>query len=210
MKQRGKRKQDRKHEFYYKKAKAEGYKARSAYKLIQMDEKFNLFRKNQVIVDLCGAPGGFSQYIKRKLGNDCYIVLADIEKVDAMKGIDCLQLDITTEDSVAIIKETIARSHPNNKRVDIVIADCSPKVIGSWSTDHARQIYLSENAFQIARGLSARMFVTKVFQGELLEDFITEVKKVYRSVKLHKPKASRKTSAEIYLLARGMRNPVHE
>lgn len=210
MKQRRKRKQDRKNEFYYKKAKSEGYKARSAYKLIQMDEKFNLFKKNQIIVDLCGAPGSFSQYIKKKLGGNCYIVLADIEKVNSLKGIECLQLDITTEDSLAIIKEIIAQNHPNADRVDIVVADCSPKVSGSWSTDHARQIYLSERAFFIAKGLSARMFVTKIFQGELLEDFIHEVRKFYRSVKLHKPKASRKTSAEIYLLARDFKAPENE
>lgn len=205
MKRRGRRHRERKEEYYYKKAKDSGYRARSAYKLIQMDERFGLLKKNQFIVDLCGAPGGFSQYIKKKLGESCQILLVDIEKVEKLKGVTCLQLDITSDDILERMCEAVSNIRIDRLSiVDLLVADCSPKVIGRWSTDHARQIFLCEQAMIIATGLKAKLFVTKAFQGELFEDFVTAVKQSYRNVRLYKPKASRKSSAEIYLLARDL------
>ncbi|MHA2294776.1 MAG: RlmE family RNA methyltransferase [Candidatus Hodarchaeales archaeon] len=203
MKHRGKRRHERKDEYFYKMAKNEGYRARSAYKLIQMDEKFRLLKKNQVIVDLCGAPGGFSQYIRKKLGNHCQVVLVDLEKVDSIEGIFSLQLDITSGDTLIQIQKVVSEIRKDRRPVaDLVVADCSPKVIGRWSTDQARQIFLCEHALAIAKGLKARIFVTKVFQGEYFNNYVATVKEIYQKVKLHKPKASRAKSAEIYLVAR--------
>ncbi|MFW9995383.1 MAG: SAM-dependent methyltransferase [Candidatus Odinarchaeota archaeon] len=203
MKRRGKRYYERKNEYYYKKAKDSGYRARSAYKLIQMDERFGLLKKNQFIVDLCGAPGGFSQYIKKKLNGHCQILLVDLEKVEKLEGVTCLQLDITSDDIVEKIRSTVSDMRDDRLPiVDLLVADCSPKVIGRWSTDHARQVFLCEQALTLATSLKARVFVTKVFQGELFESFVTAVKQSYCNIRLHKPKASRKSSAEIYLLAK--------
>ncbi|MHA2501158.1 MAG: SAM-dependent methyltransferase, partial [Candidatus Hodarchaeales archaeon] len=115
-----------------------------------------------------------------------------------LDNITCLRADITSPSIVKQIQDSLDAF----KRVDIVLADCSPKVIGQWDTDHARQIWLSQNALQIAVQLQAKIFACKLFQGDLFQQFLVEVKRHYPRTNFHKPQASRKQSAEIYLLAR--------
>ncbi|MHA2271557.1 MAG: SAM-dependent methyltransferase [Candidatus Hodarchaeales archaeon] len=191
-------KMKRRPDSYSKRAKKEGYRSRAAYKLIQLQKRFKILRKGQVIVDLCGAPGGWSQIASSEVGDTGKVILVDLEPVFDLDNITCLRADITSPSIVKQIQDSLDAF----KRVDIVLADCSPKVIGQWDTDHARQIWLSQNALQIAVQLQAKIFACKLFQGDLFQQFLVEVKRHYPRTNFHKPQASRKQSAEIYLLAR--------
>jgi 23S rRNA (uridine2552-2'-O)-methyltransferase len=183
---------------YYKRAKKEGYRSRAAYKLAQIQRKFRIIRNGEVVVDLCGAPGGWSQVASREVGDTGKVILVDLEPVYDLDRITYLRADITSPNVIEQINANLGKA----KGVDIVLADCSPKVIGQWDTDHARQIWLSQNALQIAVQLQARIFACKVFQGNLLHEFLEEVKNHYPRTTLHKPQASRRQSAEIYLIAK--------
>jgi len=156
---------------YYKRAKKEGYRSRAAYKLEQMQRKFKIFQKGQTIVDLCGAPGGWSQIASEEIGDDGRVILVDLESVYDLGKISSIIADITSPNVVKQIHMMITEP----KRVDVVLADCSPNVIGQWDTDHARQIWLSENALHIAIQLEANTFVCKVFQGNSLRKFVNLV-----------------------------------
>ncbi|MFW9916092.1 MAG: SAM-dependent methyltransferase [Candidatus Thorarchaeota archaeon] len=191
-------KMKRRPDSYSKRAKKEGYRSRAAYKLMQLQKRFKILHKGQVIVDLCGAPGGWSQIASSEAGDAGKVILVDLEPVFDLDNITCLRADIT---SPSIVQQIQARLDAF-KRVDVVLADCSPKVIGQWDTDHARQIWLSQNALHIAVQLQAKIFACKLFQGDLLQEFLVEVKQHYPRTNFHKPRASRKQSAEIYLLAR--------
>ena len=188
----------RKPDFYYYKAKEEGYKSRASFKIKQMHEKFHLFKKGQLIIDLCGAPGGWSQVAKEYIGHDGRTIILDLQKVH-IDGIESHECDITAETTMPFILEQIAPK----TTVDMVLADCAPKVSGAWATDQARQIFLAENALIIAIKLQADIFVTKIFEGRDFNEYRDIARKSYTSVRVYKPKASRKESAETYIIISG-------
>ena len=197
----------KKPDYYYYKAKEEGYPSRAVYKLIQLDQRFHLLRSGQIVVDLCGAPGGFATYAAKKVGSRGRVFVVDLEPLSVESPrITYIKADINKKELVLRLKKEIIEKYPNKDMdrhgVDIVIADCSPSVMGSWTTDHARQIYLAEMSLSIARDLKAPCFVTKVFDGEFLSEFLELVKQEYSSVKQSKPRASRATAAERYVIAR--------
>lgn len=186
----------RKPDFYYYKAKEEGYKSRASYKLIQMHEKFKIFKKGQIVIDLCGAPGGWAQVATEYIGNKGQVIILDIQKVADLDGVISFEKDITEEDTDQFILDLL----DSNEKVDIVLSDCAPKVSGAWHTDQARQLYLAENALIIGIKLKAKFVICKVFDGKGFYEFRMSGKKSYKKVKIFKPKASRKESAEIYVL----------
>ena len=190
----------RKPDFYYYKAKEEGYKSRASFKIKQMHEKFHLFKKGQLIIDLCGAPGGWSQVAKEFIGKDGRTIILDLQKVN-INGIESHECDITNESTLPFILQEISP----RTTVDLVLADCAPKVSGAWATDQARQVYLAENALIIAIKLQANVFVTKIFEGRDFNEFREIAKKSYNSVRVYKPKASRKESAETYIIITGFK-----
>lgn len=186
---------------YTKRAKKEGYRSRAAYKLIQINKKFRLFNQNPIVIDLCGAPGGFSQIARDTTNGRSKIYLVDLARIKQIPGIECIiKGDITDYKTILQLKENIEPILTSTSEI-IVLADCSPNVSGNWSTDHARQIWLSEVALGIANYFLADTFLTKVFQGELLKDFTNLIKTFYGDVKTFKPPTSRKSSSEIYVIA---------
>lgn len=187
-------KRKRKPDYYYYKAKEEGYKSRASYKIKQMDEKFKIFKKGQVVIDLCGAPGGWAQVIKEKIGNNGKVIIIDIQAVH-LDGVESYEQDITSEKIIPFIREKVKQ-----ETVDIVASDCAPKVIGAWHTDQARQIYLAETALKIGIQLSAQTVICKVFEGKGFNELREIGKLSYLSVRVFKPKASRKQSAETYVI----------
>ena len=197
----------RKGDFYYYLAKKEGYKSRAAYKLEQMDEKFHLFHhKQKLIVDLCGAPGGWSQVIHKKVPHATKILLIDLAHV-TLKDLDnvtCLQCDITTQEVIEQVKKIMDLNVPKLEKVDVVLSDCAPKVGGNYATDQARQIYLAMHAFRVATYFHADTFLAKCFDGTDFPDFKTLVKQGSENIRLYKPPASRSESAEIYVIAKGL------
>ncbi len=194
----GKPKKPRKKEHYYRAAKAKGYRARSAYKLKQIAKKHRLLGGVDRVLDLCSSPGGWTQVL-RELDSDIEIVAVDLVPMQAVERATFIQGDILSPSTMERIKEATRGS------VDLVVSDCAPKVSGNWDLDVARQLSLVEATLRIGLELLGQSgkVLTKVFQGSGFQEFLQSVKERYQSVRLLKPDASRKTSAEIYLLATG-------
>ena len=179
---------------YTKRAKKEGYRSRAAYKLIQINKKFKIFNQKQIVIDLCGAPGGFSQIARDATNGRAKIYLVDIARIKPLPGtIEIIKGDITDHKTILQLRENIEKVLSSSNQI-IVLADCSPNVSGNWATDHSRQIWLSEVALGIANYFLADTFLTKVFQGEFLKDFFKMIDTYYGEVKTYKPPTSRKSN----------------
>ncbi|MHA1638418.1 MAG: RlmE family RNA methyltransferase [Candidatus Thorarchaeota archaeon] len=185
-------------EFYYKTAKKQGYRARSAFKLKQMEKKYKLLKGVHIVVELCSSPGGWTQVL-RELDYSLEIVAVDLNPMPPVERVTFIQADITTEETYAQIEKLTRGS------ADLVLSDCSPNMSGAWEMDVAIQLGLAEITLDIGHKLlgSNGKVLAKVFQGPGFQEFMSETKTKFRTVKLIKPEASRKSSAEIYLLAIG-------
>ncbi|MHA1299448.1 MAG: SAM-dependent methyltransferase [Candidatus Helarchaeota archaeon] len=191
-------------DYYYKKAKADNYKSRAAYKLIEMNNKFKILKNVKIVIDLCCAPGSWLQVLERKLSKEEDLLIL---------GVDFADIDIKT-DSIIFIRgniendtliSEIKRKIP--RLSDLLISDCAHKLIGVKDADHARQIHLAERSLIIAKECLrvGGNFITKVFQGDMLDQFKNKILKNFHSFRLYKPKSSPKKSREIYLLAFGLK-----
>jgi 23S rRNA (uridine2552-2'-O)-methyltransferase len=190
---------EKKKEHFYKEAKRVGYRARSSFKLLQIQKKFNVIKKGDVVVDLGAAPGGWSQVAKEIVGEAGTVVGIDISPITPLYGVIFLQADMTKESSLEELENTLC-----GKKVDVVISDMSPDISGNYSVDHARSIYLSNQALKTAEAIlkSNGNFICKVFSGEDLENFVRFINKKFQVVKRFFPPASRKASSEIYVIAK--------
>jgi len=190
--------QERKKDYYYKKAKEERYRSRATYKLLQAVEKYHFIRRGDVVVDLGSAPGGWVQAARKTVGNKGFILGVDLKHVEPFPQsyVRLLVGDITDEQTLEQIKEFLPR------KADAVISDASSSISGVWEIDHARQIDLAHQALKIALEMLAPSgsFFVKVFQGDLLDDFICKVRAQFEIVRVIKPKASRAKSSEIFIL----------
>ena len=194
---------ERKNEFYYKKAKEENYRSRSTYKLIQANEKYGFIKLRSVVVDLGAAPGGWIQAARKMTGKHGFVLGVDLKPIEpfTQEYIRTIIADLTEPD----IAEQILSFLP--RKPDVVLCDAAPNITGAWDVDHACQIDLAANALNIARCIlkpNGNFFV-KVFEGELLNDFILMLKGCFEEVKIVKPPASRSKSSEMYLLALGLK-----
>ena len=195
--------QDRKREYYYKKAKEENYRSRATYKLVQANEKYQFIQRNDIVVDLGAAPGGWIQAARKMTGKNGFVLGVDLKPIDpfTQEYIRTIIADLTEPDMVQQILSFLPRE------ADVVISDAAPNITGVWEVDHARQIDLATKALEIAQCIlrpSGNFFV-KVFEGDLLNDFIQTAKSLFETVKIVKPQASRAKSSEIYLLALGLK-----
>ena len=195
--------QDRKRDYYYQKAKKEKYRSRAAYKLFQAIKKYHFIEYGDVVLDLGAAPGGWIQAARKTVGNKGFVLGVDLKSIEPFPQhyVRTIICDITEQDATQQIQEMLPR------KADVVISDASPNISGIWEVDHARQLDLAQRALEIALQTlkpSGSIFV-KVFQGDMFSDFLQKIKRNFESVTVVKPKASRPKSAEIYLLARGLR-----
>ncbi len=188
----------RKKEHYYLAAKKHGYRARSAYKLRQIIKKHRLLRGVNRVVELCCAPGGWTQVLL-EFDPGLQIIAIDLSTMAPLKNVRFIQGDINDPKVLEQIESL------TDGRVDLVLADCSPRVTGAWELDAARQLALAERTIDIAMKFLTDdgKVLTKVFQGPGFQEFLKETRAMFTSVRLIKPEASRRTSAEIYLLAAG-------
>ncbi len=193
---------ERRRDHYYRMAKEQGYRSRAAYKLMQMDRKFRIFRKGDVVVELGAAPGGWSQVAIKAIGPEGLLIGVDLQRIEPIEGAIFIKGDFTKPETVEKIRENLG-----DREVSVVISDMSPNISGAYSTDHARSIYLAELAlrFAVENLKKGGVFVVKIFEGDMLGDYIKEAKKHFGMVKLHSPKASRSSSSEIYLIAKGFK-----
>ena len=185
---------------YVKKAHAEGFRSRSAYKLSELDERFQLLRGVRHVVDLGIAPGGWAQVIRRKQPR-ARIVGIDLLPVDPIEGVDIIQLDFMTDAAPALITEALG-SPP-----DLVLSDMAANTVGHPPTDALRTMALVEAAVEFACQVlkPGGAFVGKVFTGGADSKLVAELKRNFTSVKHAKPPASRKDSSEWYVVAQGFK-----
>jgi len=193
--------QERKRDYYYKRAKEEKYRSRAAYKLFQAVEKYHFIKRGDVVVDLGAAPGGWLQAVRKIVGSKGFVLGVDLKIIEPFSkpNVQTIIGDIKEQETLQKIPEILPG------KADVVLADASPNISGIWELEHARQIDLAKQALQTALKTlkpSGNFFV-KVFQGDMLNDFIREVEKHSEIVKVIKPKASRAKSSEIFIL--GMR-----
>ena len=189
---------------YVAAAKREGYLSRAAFKLIELDERFQLLKRNMRVLDLGAAPGGWSQVAAQRLGGTGKVVAVDILPFGPVPGVECHQLDVETPDSEAQMKEWLGGP------ADLVLSDMAPSTTGHKATDQIRILALAEIAYEVARATLAPggAFVVKLFQGGAVGELLAELKRDFAHVRHAKPPASRKDSSELYLVAQGFRGTV--
>lgn len=178
---------------YFRQAKSEGYRARSAYKLQEINQRFRLIRRGGIVLDLGAAPGSWSQVA---LEAGARVVAVDLSPIQPLNGAHIIRGDITHADCIAEIAATLPEG------ADAVISDVSPATSGIALVDHARSIQLAQASLDIARQFlkSGGGFVIKVFQGEDFDKFISEAKRSFRKVEVYRPDASRRESSEHYVV----------
>ncbi len=183
---------------YFYKAKKDGYKARSAYKLEEIQNKFKIIKKNDHILDLGCYPGSFLQYISKIISTNGIAIGLDLNEVKNLKlnNIKTFKLDIFDNTKTDAILTPYL--------FDVITADLAPKTTGIKDIDHARSIELNEQVFSIAKRYLKKdgSIITKIFTGEDFDQFITQLKKSFLRIKIYKPKASRDRSKEVYIIAK--------
>ena len=194
---------ERKREYYYRKAKSEKFRSRAYYKLLQAVTKHNFIKPGYVVVDLGAAPGGWTQAARNLVENSGFVLAVDLKPIKPFGVPNVLAItgDISEQKTIQDVLEFLPRS------ADVVISDVSPNISGIWELDHARQIDLASQSLQIATSLlrAGGNFFVKVFQGDTTHHFVKEARQYFSFVKLVKPKASRSKSAELYLLGMNFR-----
>lgn len=187
---------------YVHKAKLEGYRSRAAYKLSEIDAKDRLIKLGSVIVDLGSAPGSWCQVASKKLGSSGRIIAIDLLEMQGMANVDFIQGDFSEAGPLKLIEEKLAGA-----KVDLVMSDMLPNMTGVAAIDSPRAIYLCELAadFALAHLNADGKFLTKAYQGPGFEEFLRELKRQFKTVVSRKPDASRGRSAELFLLATGLR-----
>jgi len=187
---------------FVKQAQRDGYRSRSSYKLIQLNERDHLIRPGMLIVDLGSAPGGWSQVATRLAGERGRVIATDILAMDPLKNVDFIQGDFTEEAVLNTILERLG-----GRRPQLVICDIAPNITGIDSADQASSMYLVELALDFVRqALEPKGdFAVKVFQGAGSDAYIKDVRSSFEKVLVRKPAASRPRSREVYLVAKGFK-----
>lgn len=184
---------------YVRKAQAAGYRSRAAFKLIELDDRFRLLRKGARVLDLGAAPGGWTQVAVERAGPG--VVAVDLLPMEPVQGTTVLHGDLTDP---AVAEAAVAAL---GGKADVVLSDMAPNTTGHAATDHLRIMALAEIAMDVALQVLAPggAFVCKVFQGGSERDMLAALKQRFASVRHAKPPASRKESAETYVVAQGFR-----
>lgn len=187
---------DARRDQYRRLAKDQGYRARSAYKLLQMNRSYNIIKKGDKVVDLGCAPGGWLQVAMKEVGSSGKVIGVDLKPVTPVAGATILQGSIENPNVLSKIAEILGC------KADVILSDMAPNVSGVWDLDHARQISLSTIALGFARRVLrvGGSSVFKIFEGEMLKEFKSELRKSFGKVLLSKPSASRQESSELYIV----------
>jgi 23S rRNA (uridine2552-2'-O)-methyltransferase len=190
---------------YVKRAKQDGYRARSVYKLVETQERYKFIKPNMLIVDLGAVPGGWSEYAVRLVASEGMVFALDILPLQPIKGVDFIQGDFTRDE---VVQELYTRL--NGKKVDVVMSDMAPNLSGVSTVDQARSVNLATLAAAFAQKVlkPGGVFLTKIFQGEGFETYLKNLRHSYGEVKVIKPDASRSRSREVFLLARGFKGVI--
>jgi 23S rRNA (uridine2552-2'-O)-methyltransferase len=187
---------------YVKQAQKDGYRSRSSYKLIGLNEKDRLIRPGMLVLDLGSAPGGWSQVAAALVGDKGRVLATDILPMEPLKNVEFIQGDFREE---SVLNQILARL--DGDKPDLVLSDIAPNISGVSSADQASSIYLLELALDMVRRvLKPRgTFVAKLFQGVGSDEYLKELRTAFDKVSIRKPAASRPRSREVYLVAKGFK-----
>ncbi len=185
---------------YVRRAKAENYRSRAAYKLLELDERFGLLKGVKAVIDLGIAPGGWSQVVRRKAPN-ANVVGIDLLPTDPIAGVSILQMDFMDEHAPDRLKEALGGS------ADLILSDMAANTVGHQQTDHLRTMALVEAGLEFAAEVlrPGGAYVAKVLAGGAESQLVADMKRHFTSVKHAKPPASRKDSSEWYVVAQGFK-----
>ncbi|RDI71689.1 23S rRNA (uridine(2552)-2'-O)-methyltransferase [Halopelagius longus] len=186
---------------YYNKAKQEGYRARSAYKLKQLDQDAGLFGPGNTVVDLGAAPGGWLQVAAEEVGPQGQVIGVDLQRIRDVEAdtVETIRGDMTDEETKEKLRERVGE-----EGADVVISDMAPNMTGEYSLDHARSVHLARQAFEVALELlpAGGDLAVKVFDGPDVEDLRADMEEEFQYVRSIRPDASRDQSSEQYLVGK--------
>jgi 23S rRNA (uridine2552-2'-O)-methyltransferase len=185
---------------YVKMAQQQGLRSRSAFKLLELQDKYRLIRPGMTVVDLGAAPGGWCQVAQPSVGPGGKVIALDILDMEPLPGVEFILGDFTEEEPLLRLEQALG-----GKRADLVMSDMAPNMSGMAAVDQARAMYLAELALEFVKGhlKPGGDFVVKLFQGADFDDLVRQVRTLFSKVQVIKPKASRPRSKEVFLLARG-------
>jgi 23S rRNA (uridine2552-2'-O)-methyltransferase len=185
---------------YVRRAKAENYRSRAAYKLLELDERFGLLKGAKAVVDLGIAPGGWSQVVRRKMPQ-AKVVGIDLLPTDPIDGVEILQMDFMDDQAPEKLREALGGP------ADLVLSDMAANTVGHPQTDHLRTMSLVETGLEFAKDVlkPGGAYVAKVLAGGTDNELLAELKRHFTTVKHAKPPASRKDSSEWYVVAQGFK-----
>lgn len=194
---------ERRRDPYHRMAKERGYRSRAAFKLKQLNDRFGFLKDARYVLDLGAAPGGWLQAASEEIGGDGLVVGVDLDRIRplGLKNVRTMVGDVRDDETLRRIMDAFPGP------VDVVLSDMAPDVSGVWEVDHQRQIHLTRRALRVAEAVLKPdgWVVVKVFQGSDYEAFLGEMRDGFEYVKAVKPRSSRKESAEIYVVARGLK-----
>ena len=190
---------------YVEEAKRRGYRSRAAFKLTEIDDKYRFLKPGVIVLDLGAAPGGWSQIAAERVGSDKgkgQVLAVDLSPIEPRPGVEVLTQDVSSDDAPAAIRAAL-----KGGRADVVLSDMAAPATGHRSTDHVRVVALVESALDLAADVlkPGGTFLAKVFQGGAGGELVVRLKRSFAKVHHVKPKASRKESPEVYVLATGFR-----
>ncbi len=185
-------------DYFFRKAKEEGLRARSAFKIDEIARRFTIFKKGQTVIDLGAAPGGFLQIILNEVGPTGHVVGVDLAAIKSLgrPNVKTAVMDVLADD----FAKQLEALHPGP--VDVVVSDLAPKTTGVKDVDEARSLRLAGIALDVARvrGVQGGHFIAKLFMGGDFEQFRTDLRALFSDVKVVRPEATRGASMEIYLV----------
>jgi 23S rRNA (uridine2552-2'-O)-methyltransferase len=186
---------------FFRQAKQDGYRARSAYKLLELDERFRLIRPGITVLDLGAAPGSWSQVVVQRAPK-CKVVAVDLLTMESLPGVAFIRGDMTKPECIAQIQAALPGG------AHLVLCDAAPNTSGIALVDHAGSIRLGVAALRLAQQFlkEGGAFVVKIFQGEDLQKFVKLTKQYFQTVQIFRPEASRKESTEHYVVSLKMRD----
>jgi 23S rRNA (uridine2552-2'-O)-methyltransferase len=184
---------------YVKLAQQKGLRSRSAFKLLELQEKYLLVKPGMVIVDLGAAPGGWCQVVRPLVGESGQVIALDILEMEPLDGVEFIRGDFTEKEPLHTLERALGK-----RKVDLVLSDMAPNMSGMSTIDQAKAMYLAELALEFVRNhlKPGGNYVVKLFQGTDFDGYVREVRSLFKQVQVRKPKASRPRSREVYLLAR--------
>ncbi len=188
---------ERRSERYYRLAKKLNYRSRASFKLLQIDERFNVFRDGDTVVDLGAFPGGWLQVAADLTGGK--VIGVDLRQIKPMEGVETIVGDITHAETMERLLDMM------DGKADVVLSDMAPNVGGNYATDHARSIHLCEHALAVCDHILRKdgTLVMKFFMGDLADGLRRKTESRFRRVYVTSPDASRPTSSEMYIIAKG-------